>query len=240
MGITVIFKKADDSSNLNVSSLPANFKITVTDSNNETKELGAPNWQNPDRADGGYTCGWNIPVSEGKYVVTESGYEVVSGCIYNSSYAKKNANLADLDIKYGKVEAVELGKDSTISVDIVNVFTAKQPVTPGGTGGSDTDYGNGSGDVTTIPDGDTPLADLPQTLELPVVDVPMAEMPEEVADIPDDEVPLAELPDEEVPLADVPETGDKSMAWLLAAIAAGLGLAGMMVTGRKRKDETAE
>ena len=127
------------------------------------------------------------------------------------------------------------------------MFTAKQPVTPvtppvtpSGTGGSDTDYGNGSGDVTTIPDGDTPLADLPQTLELPDVDVPMAEMSEEVADIPDDEVPLAELPDEEVPLADVPETGDKSMAWLLAAIAAGLGLAGMMVTGRKRKDETAE
>ena len=85
-----------------------------------------------------------------------------------------------------------------------------------------------------IPDGQTPL------VEIPDVDVPLAEMSEEVADIPDDEVPLAELPDEEVPLADVPETGDKSMAWLLAAIAAGLGLAGMMVTGRKRKDETAE
>ena len=70
---------------------------------------------------------------------------------------------------------------------------------------------------------------------------------EDVADMPDDQVPLADLPkeaeeleefenmaDEDVPLAGVPETGDPMLAWASAAALSGLGLAFL---SRKKKEE---
>lgn len=86
----------------------------------------------------------------------------------------------------------------------------------------------------------------PGTPETPIDDteVPLAELPEEVA-IPEEEVPLAELPEEEpeeveipeedVPLADVPETGDISAMWYVVTLLSACGLIALN-TLKKREE----
>lgn len=71
--------------------------------------------------------------------------------------------------------------------------------------------------------------------EQPVIEIPEEDVP--LAEIPEEEVPMAELPDEEVPLADVPKTGDISAVWSVMAAVSGLGLAGLGLTGKKRRED---
>jgi len=72
--------------------------------------------------------------------------------------------------------------------------------------------------------------------------------PEPVIEIPEEEVPLApapveepivEIPDEEVPLANVPMTGDETALYAIMALASGLGLVYLVLSGKKREDEMA-
>ena len=74
----------------------------------------------------------------------------------------------------------------------------------------------------------------PEPIEEPVeepVEEPEVEIPEE---------PEVEIPEEDVPLAEIPETGDTSAMWILAAAVSGIGLVWLSLTGKKRKEESAE
>ncbi len=71
-------------------------------------------------------------------------------------------------------------------------------------------------------------------------------------DIPDPEVPEGELPtdptdptqpgggtdleDPDVPTAEVPETGDASLIWAAVALLSGIGLAWLVISGKKREE----
>lgn len=92
------------------------------------------------------------------------------------------------------------------------------------------------------PDSDPDPDPLPPVV-IPDVEPPLAEIPEEdvpLTDVPEDEVPLEELPDEDVPLAEIPETGDAMALYTALSILSGMGLAGLGLTSRKRKEEDAE
>ena len=68
-------------------------------------------------------------------------------------------------------------------------------------------------------------------------DVPKTDVPE----LPDE--PAAEIPDEPTPAdeyTDPGETGDSSLAWILAAAVSGIGLVWLSLSSKKRKDENAE
>lgn len=60
--------------------------------------------------------------------------------------------------------------------------------------------------------------------------------------VSNDSYPLMEIMDEEVPLGNMvlavlPATGDPSAAWMLFSLLSGLGLAGMSMAGKKRKED---
>jgi len=64
--------------------------------------------------------------------------------------------------------------------------------------------------------------------QAPVVEIPEEEIPEEE---------YVEIFDEEIPLAEVPETGDSMFLWLAASAMSGLGMIGVNLGGKKRKEE---
>jgi len=78
-------------------------------------------------------------------------------------------------------------------------------------------------EVTDLPDGPVPQGPGPAGPDEPQVQPSL---------LPED--PMEELPDEEVPLAGVPDTGDNSLLWLLLAALSG---AGLLILGRKRREE---
>ena len=111
--------------------------------------------------------------------------------------------------------------------------------------GGDTGDTGDTTPTTTLPDADVPLAETP-TIDLPDAEVPLADaanaltddtaaLSDDVAvDIADDIVPLAAVPEElaeiagvEVPLADVPQTGDASPMWFVTLLLSGLALLGL-------------
>ena len=53
-------------------------------------------------------------------------------------------------------------------------------------------------------------------------------------------IPGTDIPEENPPKADAPQTGDTALMWVLAAAASGIGLVWLTISGKKRKDETAE
>lgn len=69
-------------------------------------------------------------------------------------------------------------------------------------------------------------------------DVPLAPAPETpVAVLPPEEVPLAmRIPDEDVPLAAVPKTGDNSWIWSLLTLFSAVGLIGLELESRRKKN----
>lgn len=82
----------------------------------------------------------------------------------------------------------------------------------------------------------------PSDPETPVIVVPPKPP---VEDLGDDDTPKGsvdpseELPEDEIPLGDaeVPKTGDLSLLWAAAAAVSGLGLAGLKLSDKKRKDD---
>ena len=56
--------------------------------------------------------------------------------------------------------------------------------------------------------------------------------PEELFDIPDEDVPLIDIPEEDVPL-----TGDISLLWYIAVLFSAAGLVGLAVLGRKQRSD---
>lgn len=88
-------------------------------------------------------------------------------------------------------------------------------------------------------DDPTPIV-LPGGPSIPDEDVPLADLPDEdvpLTDQPDDEEEFEELPEEEVPLAEAPETGDTSALWLTVTALSGTSAAGLMVLGRKKRED---
>jgi len=69
----------------------------------------------------------------------------------------------------------------------------------------------------------------------PVVPPVIIEEPE----VPLADEPVVEIPDEEVPLANVPMTGDETALYAIMALASGLGLVYLALSGKKREDEMA-
>lgn len=98
----------------------------------------------------------------------------------------------------------------------------------------DDDDDNGSGTptppVVDVPDEQPPL------IEEPVIDIPDEQPPKEEA--PEEEILEEEILEEEVPLSDVPQTGDNSKPVFWAVLGA-LSFLGIVLLGRKRKDEEA-
>lgn len=86
------------------------------------------------------------------------------------------------------------------------------------------------------------------TYVAPDAEEPEETEPEDIIEIPDEDVPLAsapveeeqedpiEIPDEDVPLADVPKTGDPVMIWFGTTAMSGICLLGLKLT-KKREDE---
>ena len=96
-----------------------------------------------------------------------------------------------------------------------------------------------------------PVEPAPPAVDIPEVDVPLVETPEEipaVVEIPEELAPLAETPeeipavveiiDDGVPLADVPKTGDISAVWYLSALLSAAGL--LVLTGLERRRSRAK
>lgn len=72
-------------------------------------------------------------------------------------------------------------------------------------------------------------------------DISEPEVPgEELPTIPTDPDQPSDVENPDVPKADAPETGDTALMWVLAAAASGIGLVWLTISGKKRKDETAE
>lgn len=122
----------------------------------------------------------------------------------------------------------------TSEMSYVNTSNTKN-YTPGNGGG------NGGGttpDPTPDPDdddgGDEETTDIPDP-GVALTNISATEVP--LADLPDMEVPLADIPDEDVPLATIPRTGDYSTLWMIIMLLSGLGLAGIMLTEKREKDE---
>ena len=137
---------------------------------------------------------------------------IAAGDVTEKSMKLVNMDLFIVDLYYSKTE--------TYVPPVV-------PVVPGGSGGSGDDY---------------PPYNPPAVIEEP--EIPLAPMPEEPVDpeieIPEDETPLEEIPDEDVPLTEIPETGDAMALYTALSILSGMGLAGLGLTSRKRKEEDAE
>jgi LPXTG-motif cell wall-anchored protein len=58
--------------------------------------------------------------------------------------------------------------------------------------------------------------------------------------IPENPTPTTEIPATETPKAEVPKTGDELAVWILATVASGVGLVWLSITGKKRKDDSAQ
>lgn len=128
---------------------------------------------------------------------------------------------ADVSVEVSGETNANRNIDADVTTSTVTPGTTT-PTTPdegGGGGGT----GGGTGGDTTIDDGETPLAELPDE------EVPLAELPEEAEE---DEV---EIPDDEVPLAEVPMTGDISPLWTLAAALSVGGLSVLSMLRKKRR-----
>jgi hypothetical protein len=128
----------------------------------------------------------------------------------------------------------------TLRADGENVMTLRYDRTVSGNNGG----GSSQTPPATTVDPDVPLEELPDgdvpLGELPDVDEPLEELPDEdvpLGELPDVDEPLEELPDEDTPLASVPRTGDRTLAWTMAAAVSGLGLVFLAVSGRKRREE---
>ncbi|MDE6281955.1 MAG: doubled motif LPXTG anchor domain-containing protein, partial [Oscillospiraceae bacterium] len=84
--------------------------------------------------------------------------------------------------------------------------------------------------------------------EEPIEDpeIPLDELPEEPVEIDEPEIPLEELPeiididDPDVPLSDVPQTGDISFLWYGAVVVSVMGLVGLSLLERKKRQEGQE
>lgn len=90
----------------------------------------------------------------------------------------------------------------------------------------------------TYEDDDDDDDDEPEIITDP--DVPTTDVPVIPVDPAEPEEPPVEIPEEEPPLAEAPETGDATIAWILAAAVSGIGLVWLAISGKKRKDESAE
>ena len=132
----------------------------------------------------------------------------------------------------------------TEDVEITVTYTRNSSGNSGG-GGSNGGGGGGGSRTTNIRGrvlGSTPDSepDVP-VAEVPDEDVPLAGIP--AVDIPDADVPLAGIPDlmyipnDDVPLARVPKTGDSSGLWHMMALLSAFGLMAVTMMDRKKRQE---
>lgn len=143
---------------------------------------------------------------------------------------------------YTPDQSIVNGTMGTEDVEITVTYTRNSSGNSGG-GGSNGGGGGGGSRTTNIRGrvlGSTPDSepDVP-VAEVPDEDVPLANIP---VDIPDADVPLAgivqwNIPDDDVPLAAVPRTGDSSGVWHMMAILSAFGLMAMSLLDKKKCQE---
>ena len=143
---------------------------------------------------------------------------------------------------YTPDQSIVNGMMGTEDVEITVTYTRNSSGNSGG-GGSNGGGGGGGSRTTNIRGrvlGSTPDSepDVP-VAEVPDEDVPLANIP---VDIPDADVPLAgivqwNIPDDDVPLAAVPRTGDSSGVWHMMAILSAFGLMAMSLLDKKKRQE---
>ncbi len=143
---------------------------------------------------------------------------------------------------YTPDQSIVNGTMGTEDVEITVTYTRNSSGNSGG-GGSNGGGGGGGSRTTNIRGrvlGSTPDSepDVP-VAEVPDEDVPLANIP---VDIPDADVPLAgivqwNIPDDDVPLAAVPRTGDSSGVWHMMAILSAFGLMAMSLLDKKKRQE---
>jgi|GEM_PF-6901843 len=156
-----------------------------------------------------YTCAAVTVASAGTYSVTSAGYTPAGASFITEGTDDRSAapSLAGISGDF----AVS-GK--TTYFDYLAFRPANQPTpAPVPTPGGDDPTPAAPSDPVTIPDPETPAAQLPDTA------VPAAETP---ADIPDEAAPAAETPDT---TASAPKTGDAAALWLALAGLSGIGCA---------------
>ncbi len=143
---------------------------------------------------------------------------------------------------YTPDQSIVNGMMGTEDVEITVTYTRNSSGNSGG-GGSNGGGGGGGSRTTNIRGrvlGSTPDSepDVP-VAEVPDEDVPLANIP---VNIPDADVPLAgivqwNIPDDDVPLAAVPRTGDSSGVWHMMAILSAFGLIAMSLLDKKKRQE---
>ena len=143
---------------------------------------------------------------------------------------------------YTPDQSIVNGMMGTEDVEITVTYTRNSSGNSGG-GGSNGGGGGGGSRTTNIRGrvlGSTPDSepDVP-VAEVPDEDVPLANIP---VNIPDADVPLAgivqwNIPDDDVPLAAVPRTGDSSGVWHMMAILSAFGLIAMSLLDKKKRQD---
>ena len=201
----------------------------------------------------GYSEDTMQPLSAGaKYSVGESEKTVKDGGIIELK-ADEIAELVFLEGTSYKVEEVVntqytytpdyVGAEGSIKVDgtenatvtVINTYYVAET--------GDNEGGNEGGEGGSTVEPSSPTPDTPTTPAVPSGDVTIEEEPIPMAPAPetpeattpsDDNVDIAE---EDVPLANVPKTGDASALWLALSALSGMGLAGVTVLGRKKRED---
>lgn len=218
----------------NLTALPQNFSIQVTDNSTGTQVA------NLTLATAQVETGkvsWPISLVKGhSYTFTEENYS--NGAFWSTTLTarwQQSANGQSVwnDLNVTNFSFILPGVDeSTLVVELTNQYINNSD---GGDGddndgdnnGSDNNGGSDGGDVTDLPDENIPTTDLPDE------NVPTSQQPEQSVDTEDG----IDLPDEDIPLADVPATGDATHLWLMAAGVTGLSSVWLALLNKKRKEE---
>ena len=157
---------------------------------------------------GQYTVAETSAPAPGRYTLSTS---------YTDSDTAEGTSTSDRVVTLSQVETDNGFAVSNGTMTITNTYTAN-----GGGGGDDTPNNPGPGTTTPveITDTTTPLGEVPAEPTEPATE------------------PTEEIADEPVALASVPQTGDTSALWFTLSGLSAVGLAGVYVLGRKRRDDS--
>ena len=143
--------------------------------------------------------------------ITGEGEIEISGITAGTAYTVVENALSDSQWKLTSSFNTSGKLDDAQTASFTNTYTAN-----GGGGGSETP----SNPAPTTP------------VEITETTTPLGEVPAEPTE------PTEEIADEPVALASVPQTGDTSALWFTLSGLSAVGLAGVYVLGRKRRDDS--
>jgi uncharacterized repeat protein (TIGR02543 family) len=196
-----------------IAGLADTFTLTVTDAEGSTHDLKLSEAEHE-----GSTYYWALEkVPTGIATITETGASV-SGMTLRTAYQDGDAGV-DASNTDASMDVGAPGCDNFFGV--TNTY-APTPVTPPSNPGDESGYGPGENPLEQIPDEETPLTDIPENV------IPTAEQPVETTEIGEEPVAKAVMPT---------KTGDALALWIAAAGVSGIGLAYLVLSGRKRRED---